>query len=149
MSTYTIQSGDDLSAVARQHGFASWQALYFHPDNAGFRRVRPKAGLVFPGDIVIIPKVAAPDAGSGVHPGLKPGPSPMKKIVDDKCCYLATDKECSYKGAKSNYTCSKGYVKHHWVCTEGSRKIGCGECAKSPSQSCWSGPFECSIWWWM
>ena len=145
MSTpYTVQRGDTLTKIAREHGFRSWRALYSHPDNAGFRRLRPNPDLIFPGDVIQIPD--APITGA-THPGLTPAPAAVDPQVGMQCCVLATHTECSYKGTKSNYVCPSGYVKQHWVCTEGTRKIGCGECAQSPSTICWVGPFACSIWW--
>jgi hypothetical protein len=148
MSTYTVQHSDTLSSIAHMHGFRSWETIYDHPDNAGFRRWRPNRNLIFPGDIINIPELAQ-GADSSVHPGLRPGVKPMESILDDKCCFLATRTECPYSGQKSNYTCPSGYAKQHWVCTEGSRMVGCGECVKNPSTNCWTGPFHCSIWWYM
>jgi LysM domain len=144
---YTVIRGDNLTKIAHRHGFRNWRAIYDHPDNAGFRRLRPNPNLIYPGDVVQIPETTTPTA----HPSHTPGPPALRPIPDDKCCFLARpDNECPYTGAnKSNYTCPSGYVKHHWTCTEGTREIGCGECAKSPSASCWAGPFECSIWWYI
>lgn len=68
-------------------------------------------------------------------------------ISDDKCCHLARlDKECAWVVSKSNYSCPSGYHRTWWYCCEGTQQIGCGEC--TPQQNtCWSGPWECSIWW--
>lgn len=67
-------------------------------------------------------------------------------IPDDKCCYLARkDNECHWFGTKSNYSCPEGYTRQWWYCCEGTQQIGCGEC--TPQATCWSGPWECSIWW--
>ena len=145
MSTpYTVQRGDNLTKIANRHGFRNWRAIYDHPDNAGFKRLRSNPNLIYPGDVIQIPESGPP----GAHPAVTPGTPVL--ITDDKCCFLATDKECPYSGGdKSLYTCPPGYIKHHWTCTEGTRMIGCGECAKSPSTTCWVGPFHCSIWWYM
>lgn len=68
-------------------------------------------------------------------------------IPDDKCCYLArTDNECNWVGSKSNFTCPEGYYRQWWYCCEGTQQIACGECTTSES-NCWTGPWECSIWW--
>ena len=73
---------------------------------------------------------------------------PPKAEPIPACCHLALpNTECSYSGAKSNYTCPTGYYRQWWFCCEGTRQVGCGECTKSTS-TCWSGPFVCSIWWW-
>jgi hypothetical protein len=68
-------------------------------------------------------------------------------IEEDYCCYLARrDNECRYFGSKSNFTCPEGYHRQWWHCCEGTRLLGCGECTTSTT-TCWSGSFECSIWW--
>ena len=54
-TTYTVRSGDTLSAIAREHGFASWREIYFHEVNAEFRRSRPDPNRIYPGDQLIIP----------------------------------------------------------------------------------------------
>ena len=68
-------------------------------------------------------------------------------IPDDKCCSLARkDKECSWVGSKSNFTCNHPYYRQWWYCCEGTQQLACGECTTNTS-SCWSGTFDCSIWW--
>jgi hypothetical protein len=68
-------------------------------------------------------------------------------IPDDKCCHLARkDKECMWAGAKQFYTCPPGYYRQWWYCCEGTQQLGCGECTTNPD-TCWSGSFECSIFW--
>ena len=67
-------------------------------------------------------------------------------IPDDKCCYLArTDKECMWVGSKANFSCPPGHTRQWWYCCEGTQQLACGEC--TPASTCWSGPWECSIWW--
>lgn len=69
-------------------------------------------------------------------------------IEDDKCCVLARrDNECNYFIEKSNFSCPEGYHRQWWHCCEGTQLIGCGECTTN-ADTCWSGEFECSIWWW-
>jgi hypothetical protein len=147
MSTpYTIKSGDTLSRIAHAHGFRSWRALYDHPDNAAFRRLRPNPNKIFPGDVIQIPTPANP---ATAHPGLTPGPPVLVQPTHDCCGLVRRDKECEYSGSKSNYTCPPGYVKQCWTCTEGTILIGCGECLTAPSPDCYTtgGDFACSIWW--
>jgi hypothetical protein len=69
-------------------------------------------------------------------------------IEDYKCCSLARpDNECIYYfGDKANYACPEGYYRQWWYCFEGTQRYGCGECTQS-AQTCWTGPFECSIFW--
>jgi hypothetical protein len=68
-------------------------------------------------------------------------------IADDKCCHLARlDRECQWVGSKSSFTCPPGYYRQWWYCCEGTQQLACGECTTNQS-TCWSGSFECSIWW--
>ncbi|MBX6424919.1 MAG: LysM peptidoglycan-binding domain-containing protein [Variibacter sp.] len=67
---YTVQRGDTLSAIARRFGVPSWQAIYNHPNNAGFRARRPDPNLIYPGDVVFVPD------GAGPRPGPSPRPAP-------------------------------------------------------------------------
>jgi len=53
--SYTIRAGDTLSRIARQNGYPSWRVIYNHPDNAGFRRLRPDPNQIQPGDTVVLP----------------------------------------------------------------------------------------------
>lgn len=142
---YTVVRGDTLTKIANRRGFRNWRAIYDHPINAAFKRLRPNPNLIYPGDVIQIPD----SSPSARHPAHTPGPPIL--IPDDKCCLLARkDNECAYSGGdKSNYICPSGHVKAHWVCTEGTRQIGCGECVESPSTSCWVGDWACSIWWWI
>jgi len=52
---YTVAPGDCLSAMATRHGFASYKAIYDHPDNADFKKKRPNPNLIHPGDVVVVP----------------------------------------------------------------------------------------------
>ena len=52
--SYVVKAGDSLSSIARHHGIKSWQEIYNHSDNAGFRFKRPNPNAIFPGDVVII-----------------------------------------------------------------------------------------------
>lgn len=52
---YVIRQGDCLSSIARAHGFHHWRPIYEHPNNAGFRSLRPDPNVIFPGDRLFIP----------------------------------------------------------------------------------------------
>lgn len=70
---YTVQPGDTLSGIARDHGFASWREIYDHEDNADFRRRRPDPNRISPGDVLMLP-----DRESAPTPSLpEPAPSPL------------------------------------------------------------------------
>jgi N-acetylmuramoyl-L-alanine amidase len=52
MSTpYTVQPGDYLGKIARDQGYSTWQEIYYAPDNADFRQLRPNPNLIYPGDV--------------------------------------------------------------------------------------------------
>ena len=55
MAIHTVKRGETLSGIARQHGLKSWQEIYNHPSNAGFRTKRPNPNLIHPGDQINIP----------------------------------------------------------------------------------------------
>lgn len=52
---YTVQPGDHLSKIAQRHQYPSWRVIYYHPDNAEFRRRRPNPHLIQPGDVLVLP----------------------------------------------------------------------------------------------
>ena len=53
---HTVRQGDYLSKIAHAHGFRDWRAIYDHPENADFRRLRPNPNLIYPGDRIFIPE---------------------------------------------------------------------------------------------
>jgi hypothetical protein len=63
------------------------------------------------------------------------------------CCNLRypTGPWCEYSGSRSNFTCPPGFQRSWWFCCEGTRQVACAEC--STGASCWSGPWNCSMWW--
>ena len=93
------------------------------------------------------------DSGGGGYGGEPTGDCPKGysgggPIGDDRCCGLATDKECCYPDGKSKaqYICPQGWYKTWWFCVEGTQAYGCGECSSEPG-SCFDGDYECSIYW--
>lgn len=52
---HVVKAGDCLYRIAQQYGFADWQIIYDHPDNADFRELRPNPNVIFPGDEIHIP----------------------------------------------------------------------------------------------
>jgi len=152
MATYTVRRGDSLSRIAWSHGFRSWQEIYNHPSNAGFKRLRPNPNLIFPGDIINIPGAAA-GGGSPPPPPPAPGPRIDPNIGAPGCCYLAANAECRYIGHKSLYFCRTelGFYRQAWNCWEGTREFWCGECVywdDSYSLNCKAAKRkDCAIWW--
>ena len=52
---YEVERGDCLSSIAARNGFARWQTIYEHPDNAEFRELRPNPNIIYAGDRLVIP----------------------------------------------------------------------------------------------
>lgn len=52
---YIVQKGDCLSRIAKKFGFAKWQTIYDHADNAAFRKKRPNPNIICAGDKLVIP----------------------------------------------------------------------------------------------
>lgn len=55
MSIHRAAQGECLSTIAAQHGFARWQTLFDHPDNAELKARRQSPNLLLPGDEIAIP----------------------------------------------------------------------------------------------
>ena len=74
---YVVVKGDWLNKIARNHGLPSWKDIYYHPKNAGFRKLRPDPNLIYPGDKVWVP--GASPKGHKTHSGKSP--TGVKKLV--------------------------------------------------------------------
>jgi N-acetylmuramoyl-L-alanine amidase len=53
---YEVQQGDNLSLIALIFGFKDHTAIYDHPKNTQLKAQRPNPDILFPGDMVFIPK---------------------------------------------------------------------------------------------
>ncbi|MCC9604140.1 LysM peptidoglycan-binding domain-containing protein [Stieleria sp. JC731] len=51
---YTVQKGDTLSLIGRDHG-VDWKKIYQHANNAAFRTKRPDPNRISVGDQIFIP----------------------------------------------------------------------------------------------
>jgi hypothetical protein len=54
-SKHTVQQGESLYTIAKQHGFLNWRTIYDAPENEDLRNQRPNAQVLQPGDIIVIP----------------------------------------------------------------------------------------------
>ena len=84
---YKIVKGDWLNKIARSHGLASWKDIYYHPKNAGFRKLRPDPNSICPGDEVWVPEIALKGhkTGTGKKPiGVKKLTANLEVVVTDK-----------------------------------------------------------------
>lgn len=52
---HAVRQGECLASIAAAHGFAEWEPIYEHPENAQLRERGRKAHLLYPGDTVFIP----------------------------------------------------------------------------------------------
>lgn len=69
-TTHIVRPGDYLSKIAKQYRFTKWETIYYHPENADFRRKRPNPNVIYPGDRIHIPDVdrkIEPGATEQVH----------------------------------------------------------------------------------
>jgi hypothetical protein len=55
MGLHTVESGENLSSIAKRFKVSSWQEIYNHPKNSDFRKKRPNPNLIHVGDKVFIP----------------------------------------------------------------------------------------------
>jgi N-acetylmuramoyl-L-alanine amidase len=54
---HTVEQGDDLPSIAREHGFSDYRTLWDAPENAELKQTRQDPGVLFPGDRVFVPDV--------------------------------------------------------------------------------------------
>lgn len=52
---HRVKQGECLISIAAEYGFADWQTIYFCPENAEFRKLRPNPHTLYAGDVVQIP----------------------------------------------------------------------------------------------
>src|SRR5215217_4424067 len=77
MSTrHKVKQGEWLSKIARQYGFAKWQDLWDHPDNAPLRAKRANPFCLQPGDEVVIPELPGLKVSTGSSYSLQGGDPP-------------------------------------------------------------------------
>ncbi len=56
MPRHITRQGEDLPSIAAKYGFADWESIYGHPQNAALRQKRPDPHILFPGDEVFVPE---------------------------------------------------------------------------------------------
>ena len=103
--SYIVKAGDNLSSIARQHGLKSWQELYNHPDNGGFRSKRPNPNLIFPGDLLIIPQMGSALPKSASVP-------PTAASAPTRSCDLASTSTFSTWSAELIEMLCRSYRSH-------------------------------------
>ena len=59
---HIVQPGECLSSIASRYGFASFRAVFDHPDNADLKKKRKNPSILHPGDVVLIPDKAEKSA---------------------------------------------------------------------------------------
>src|SRR6185503_580187 len=53
---HKVRQGECLSSIARRYDF-DWQTIWNHGDNADLKAKRKNPGILYPGDVVVIPDV--------------------------------------------------------------------------------------------
>jgi N-acetylmuramoyl-L-alanine amidase len=85
---YVVQEGDCLSSLAKQARLASWKKIYYHPDNADFRTLRPDPNVILPGDQIFIPDPEISDSPAATekrHPYVvKKEPTKLRIVMADE-----------------------------------------------------------------
>ncbi|NTX12489.1 peptidoglycan-binding protein [Myxococcus sp. CA056] len=77
MSTrHKVKQGEWLSKIARQYGFAKWQELWDHPDNAPLRAKRTNPFCLQVDDEVVIPELPGLKVSAGSSYSLQGGDPP-------------------------------------------------------------------------
>ena len=54
-TSHVVRPGEYLTSIAKHYSHRRWPTIYYHPDNAEFRRRRPNPNVVLPGDRIVIP----------------------------------------------------------------------------------------------
>lgn len=71
---YIIQKGDSLSKIAKKYLIPDWEVIYFHDENAQFRKNNPDYNIIQIGDKLFIPRVFSLVTESGLKScAVKPG----------------------------------------------------------------------------
>ena len=83
MSYYTVRRGDCLSSIAKAFGFADYQTIYQHPENAEFRQKRPNPNIIYPADVLYIPDLRIKQVPAGTdqrHTFIKKRPRVLLRL---------------------------------------------------------------------
>jgi N-acetylmuramoyl-L-alanine amidase len=59
MPNYVVKQGDYLALIASRFGIPDWQTIYYHSENAEFRRKRPDPNVIKPRDVIFVPETVA------------------------------------------------------------------------------------------
>ncbi len=54
---HEVQQGECLVSIAKRYGFARYETIYEHPENAELKKKRPNPNIIYPGDQIYIPDV--------------------------------------------------------------------------------------------
>src|SRR5574341_1571965 len=54
MPQHVVSQGECISSIARMYGFPDWRIIWNHPENADFKKKRPNANVLHPGDKLFV-----------------------------------------------------------------------------------------------
>lgn len=103
MPIYTVQFGDYLVKIAKQHGIANWRTIWDHPNNAELRQLRKSPDILLAGDKLFVPVAAIKHVGLATgqqHTLQVTAPKPRLRLrvldvngmpVANQLCFLTVD----------------------------------------------------------
>lgn len=130
-----LSEGEQISALAEQHGFRNWHHVWNHPKNAQLRQLRTNHHTLHPGDLVFVPNKEAKKelAETGrVNPfEADLAPLFLRIRLEDVNAKPLAKTDCSLgldKKPEAVVTDAKGIIEH-----EVGKQIKKGEIVAAPS----------------
>jgi hypothetical protein len=86
---HTVQEGDCISNIAAQYGIP-WKKVWNHGDNAQLKALRKDPGVLFPGDVVMVPdmeprdEMRGTDARHKFKKKVEPTHLKIRLLIDDQ-----------------------------------------------------------------
>lgn len=107
-SNYTVQQGDYLSKIAKEHGFADYLVLWNHPENATLKKERENPNVLYPGDRIFIPDKEEKELSVSTDAKhsfkVKRQPLMLRLIVEDMYEKPLSNTECELRIGGKNFS---------------------------------------------
>ena len=84
MPWHTVEQGEWIQRIARDHRFYDWESIWNHPENSSLKQQRTDPNLLMPGDRVFIPDLQPkelPAATDQKHTFVKKAPKMKLHII--------------------------------------------------------------------